>query len=112
MPLAFMVTGFFKSAPISKIYPGAGFPDALRSQIEQLFGQQVFHVAGRAGKELLLREGMRVTAFEPDVGDDGRPDHLLASGTVIPSPVWLACKGSRWALRIDERGVHHESDLR
>jgi hypothetical protein len=26
------------------------------------------------------------------------------------APDWLACRGSKWVLRIDERGLRHESD--
>ena len=58
-----------------------------------------------------MHEGMVVTAFDEDVDDDGKPDKLLASGTVERSPAWLRCNGSRWVLRIDENGVRHESDL-
>jgi hypothetical protein len=45
------------------------------------------------------------------VDEDGQRDNLLASGTVEPSPAWLTCNGSRWALRLDHRGVRHESDV-
>jgi hypothetical protein len=62
-----------------------------------------------AGKEVVLRAGMVVTAFEPDTDDDGRPADLIATGVVEPSPDWLQCKGSRWALRIDEDGVGHRA---
>ena len=62
------------------------------------------------GHEIALREGMKVTAREEDY-EDSKRDDLLASGIVERSPDWLACRGSRWALRIDEFGVRHESDL-
>lgn len=51
---------------------------------------------------------MTVTAFEPDI-EDGQPVELIANGVVEPSPAWLQCDGSRWALRINEQGVRHES---
>jgi hypothetical protein len=54
---------------------------------------------------------MELTAFDQDVDEDGQRDNLLASGMVEPSPVWLACNGSRWVLRLDQRGVRHESDV-
>ena len=38
-------------------------------------------------------------------------DDLLARAVVEPSPDWLACNGSRWALRIDAGGIRHASDL-
>ncbi len=57
------------------------------------------------GGEIPLRAGMTLTAAEPDE-EDGEPLWLMATGTVEPSPEWLECRGSRWVLRIDERGVH------
>ena len=64
------------------------------------------------GNFVTLEAGMMVTVFEEDRDAAGNRDDLLASGTVEPSPDWLQCKGSRWVLKIDARGVHHESDLR
>lgn len=67
---------------------------------------------GEDGQPIVVREGMTVVAFDEDVDDNGKPDNLIASGTVERSPNWLSCRGSRWVLRIDENGVRHESDLR
>ena len=64
------------------------------------------------GAEVQLHHGMVATAFEDDVDDAGRPDKLIATGVVERAPDWLECNGSRWVLRIDNRGVHRESDLR
>ena len=63
------------------------------------------------GNTLHLREGMRLTAFDEDADEHGNPDALIASGTVEKSPEWLRCNGSRWVLRIDERGVKHQSEI-
>jgi hypothetical protein len=63
------------------------------------------------GTEIRLETGMQLTAFEDNVDEDGRRDNLLASGTVEPSPDWLTCNGSRWVLRLDQRGVRHESEV-
>jgi hypothetical protein len=63
------------------------------------------------GTEVRLKAGMQLTAFDEDVDEDGQKDNLLASGTVEPSPTWLTCNGSRWVLRLDHRGVRHESDI-
>ena len=63
------------------------------------------------GTEVRLEAGMELTAFAEDVDEDGQRDNLLASGTVEPSPSWLTCHGSRWVLRLDQRGVRHESDV-
>jgi|ERR1035437_4869216 hypothetical protein len=57
-----------------------------------------------------LHSGMTLTAFDLDSDENGNRDDLIATGTVEPSPKWLRCNGSRWALRIDQNGVRHESD--
>jgi hypothetical protein len=57
-----------------------------------------------------LSAGMHLTAFMEDLDEYGNRDDLIASGAVEPAPDWPCCRGSRWALRIDERGVRHESD--
>ena len=62
------------------------------------------------GTEVYLRPGMHLTAFDEDLDDQGQRDDLVASGIVEPAPDWLQCNGSRWVLRIDARGVRHESD--
>ena len=64
------------------------------------------------GKMVALSSGMVITAFEPDTGDNGEPDELLANGIVIESPAWLKCSGSRWSLALDEKGWYHASDIR
>jgi hypothetical protein len=67
---------------------------------------------GENGQDVVVHEGITVTAFDEDVGDDGSPDNLIATGIVERPPEWLRCNGSRWVLRIDQNGVRHESDLR
>ena len=59
-----------------------------------------------------LCSGMTLTAFDEDADENGIRDDLIATGTVQPSPEWLRCNGSRWALKIDQNGVRHESDLK
>jgi hypothetical protein len=65
-----------------------------------------------AGASVKLRAGMVVTAFDEDANEAGERDDLLATGVVEPAPDWLRCRGSRWVLRIDDRGLRHESDDR
>jgi hypothetical protein len=62
------------------------------------------------GNIVTMHEGMAVTAFDEDADAHGNRDDLIASGTVEPSPEELRCLGSRWILRIDEKGVRHESE--
>jgi hypothetical protein len=85
----------------------------LRADFNGLFGDLLCLSHGdtsrdEAGNEIPLVAGMEVTAFEPDTDDDGQPADLIATGVVVPSPSWLQCNGSRWALRIDEQGVRHQ----
>jgi hypothetical protein len=54
---------------------------------------------------------MQLTAFDDDADERGKPDKILATGVVEPSPDWLQCDGSRWVLRIDASGIRHASDL-
>jgi hypothetical protein len=62
------------------------------------------------GSIVVVTLGMPATAWEADT-EDGQPDYLLAHGTVERPPEWLQCRGSRWVLRLDARGVRHESEL-
>ena len=64
-----------------------------------------------SGREVRLYEGMVVTAFDLDSDDQGRPDRILATGTVERSPDFAACRGSVWCLRVDAAGVQWESEL-
>ena len=88
----------------------------LKADFNGLFGDLLCLSHGNtcrdeAGNEVPLHAGMHATVFEPDLDRDGRPDDLIASGTVEPSPDWLQCNGSRWVLRIDENGVRNQSEI-
>jgi hypothetical protein len=88
----------------------------LRADFNGLFGD-LLCLAHRdtcddfEGRPINLREGMLVTAYDQDSDESGNRDDLIASGKVERSPDWLQCKGSRWAVKIDQNGVRHESDL-
>jgi len=89
----------------------------LRADFNGLFGNVLClshsdTAVDDTGGTVSLVAGMVVTAFDDDVDEQGQPDELLASGTVIASPEGLRCGGSRWALQIDDRGVYNESDLK
>jgi hypothetical protein len=92
-------------------------PIFVRADFNGLFGELLClshsdTCTGREGQQIELQEGMIVTAYDEDTDDDGNRDDLLATGTVERSPSFLQCKGSRWALRINDIGVIHESELR
>jgi hypothetical protein len=65
-----------------------------------------------SGADVHLQTGMLITAFDEDCDDNGNRDDLVATGMVEPSPDWLACRGSRWALMINQDGMRHESEIR
>lgn len=67
--------------------------------------------ADENGNQVALYVGMKVTAFDEDLDEQGDRDDLVASGIVERSPDWLQCRGSRWVLMIDENGVRHESEI-
>jgi hypothetical protein len=88
-------------------------PTRLRGDFNGLWGELLClshtdTAVDERGQSVLLAVGMDVTAFDPDTDDDGNPADLTANGVVIQSPEWLKCYGSKWALKIDERGVYHE----
>jgi len=56
------------------------------------------------GEAVVVEEGMAAIAIEPDV-EDGVPCELFATGTIERAPDWLACRGSRWVLRLEPKGV-------
>jgi hypothetical protein len=87
----------------------------LRADFNGLFGELLCLSHGDTaldedGVVVVLKEGMRVTAYDLNE-EDGQRNDLVASGVVEKSPDWLQCAGSRWVLRIDRPGVRHQSDM-
>jgi hypothetical protein len=70
------------------------------------------HCLGSKGGNVQMSPGMKVMAFDEDLNENGVRDDLIATGVVEQAPQWLACKGSRWVLRIDANGVRNRSDLK
>jgi hypothetical protein len=68
-------------------------------------------VVDLSGQIIELRSGLKITVFDDDIDDAGRPDRLVATGVVERSPDSAQCRGSRWALRLAPPGVRHESEL-
>lgn len=62
------------------------------------------------GEEIDAEEGTVAVAREQDADENGQRDDLLAQGTILRSPDWLQCRGSKWCLKIDDRGIYHQSD--
>ena len=92
-------------------------PSRLQADFNGLFGEMLClsHTdtcRDESGTDVRLQAGMVVTVVEPDLDPAGNRDDLVATGTVEPSPEWLACRGSRWVLRINGDGVRNESEIR
>jgi hypothetical protein len=91
------------------------FMTRVRADFNGLFGNLLClshkDTCDETGNAVVLRKGMKVTAFDQDSDENGNRDDLLASGTVEPAPGSLAPEGSKWVLVIDENGVRHQSDL-
>jgi hypothetical protein len=72
-------------------------PIRLRADFNGLFSQLLClshdeTCVGEDAQNVRVHEGMTVTAFDEDVDDEGKPDNLVASGTVKRSPNWLSCE--------------------
>jgi hypothetical protein len=64
-----------------------------------------------SGTLVTLSEGMEVIVCEDDVGEDGQTDRLIARGTVERNVESGLVATAKWACRIDENGVRHESEI-
>src|SRR5271167_1378403 len=96
--------------------PSVGATHRFQADFSGLFGDILClsHDAfcrDESGNPIVLRSGMAAMAFEEDMDERGQREYLVAEGIVEPSPDWLNCRGSKWVLRIDSRGVRHESDI-
>ena len=93
--------------------PNAQRVHHLQADFNGLFGDVLClsHEAScrdESGNPVILESGMVAIAFEEDLDDRGQREYLVAEGIVEPSPDWLKCRGSKWVLRINGRGVRHE----
>jgi len=86
----------------------------LQADFNGLFGDLLCLSHGdscrdESGNPIALMAGMVAIAFEEDIDEQGQREYLVAEGIVEPSPDCMQCRGSKWALRINGRGVRHES---
>jgi hypothetical protein len=63
------------------------------------------------GNDVHLTEGLPIAIYSDDVGEDGKPDNLVAEGVVIPNKYTGSFPHVRWCCRISNRGIRHQSDL-
>jgi len=63
-----------------------------------------------SGKVVLFIEGMRLAVYMDDRDADGKPDNLIAEGVALRNYHGNWTVAGRWLLRIDERGIRHESE--
>ncbi|HVB82284.1 MAG TPA: hypothetical protein VNE82_20315 [Candidatus Binataceae bacterium] len=64
-----------------------------------------------SGVAVSLHEGLVVDIYSDDVGTDGQPDNLVASGLVERNRHEGWAKHVKWCCRIGPEGIRHESDL-
>jgi hypothetical protein len=58
-----------------------------------------------AQQGLELADGLHLTLYSDDLGEDGKPDDLLAEGIVTYSN-----EDNCWVAAIDWEAIHHASD--
>jgi hypothetical protein len=63
------------------------------------------------GNDVQLSEGLLVAIYSDDIGDDGKPDNLVAEGVVIPNKYTGSFPHVKWCCRISHPGIRHQSDL-
>lgn len=62
-----------------------------------------------AGNVVVFVEGMAVAVYSDDKDENGRQDNLLADGIVVLNTHGGWTSAAKWLLKIDSRGVRHES---
>jgi hypothetical protein len=112
--------GWNRASPLIPVFYRQGGGGAsmtrVRADFNGLFGEilclsHTDKCVEQNGVEVPLAPGMVLTAFDEDTDESGKRNDIMATGVVEPSPEWLACRGSRWVLRIDARGVRHQSEI-
>jgi hypothetical protein len=63
------------------------------------------------GLKIKLEEGMHVSIYEENEDDEGIIDNLIADGIVVKNTFGGWTSEAKWLCRIDEKGIHYESDL-
>lgn len=63
------------------------------------------------GNDVYLSEGLAISIYSDDVGEDGKPDNLVADGVVIPNKYTGSFPHVRWCCRISSPGIRHQSDF-
>lgn len=63
------------------------------------------------GNDIQLAEGLPISIFFDDLGEDGQPDNLVAEGVVIPNKFIGSFPHVKWCCKISSNGIRHQSDL-
>jgi hypothetical protein len=64
------------------------------------------------GEVVRLCEGLELGVYSDDVNEMGERDDLVADGVVMRNTHGSWTSAARWVLKIDGRGIRHESDER
>ncbi len=51
-----------------------------------------------------------MAVYMDDADEHGRPDNLIADGVALPNRYGGWTSATKWILKIDHRGIRHESD--
>jgi hypothetical protein len=62
-----------------------------------------------AGNVIDFIEGKKVAVYMDDEDESGRPDRLIADGIALLNTHGGWSSVARWILKIDARGIRHES---
>jgi hypothetical protein len=63
-----------------------------------------------SGVPIQLLEGMLVAIYSDDLGDDGKPDKLMAEGVVERNTHKGWSARVKWCCRINSKGIRHQSE--
>lgn len=85
------------------------FNEMLESNLVLLSAEDTKRDAN--GEVLSLYEGLNLVVYMNDVGNDGKPDNLIARGIVERNYTSGWAKHVKWCCRIDADGIRHESEL-
>jgi hypothetical protein len=66
--------------------------------------------ADALGNLVVLIEGMRLAVYSDDQDENGEPDNLIAEGVALRNHHGGWTNTARWLLKVNERGIRHESD--
>jgi hypothetical protein len=62
------------------------------------------------GNLVVLTEGMQLAVYSDEQDENGEADNLIAEGVALRNHHGGWTSAAKWLLKINERGIRHESD--